>query len=231
MNQEKFGEFIKKIRKENHFTQKDLANRLGVTYQAVSKWENGKNLPDISLIKQMAKDFSIDLSLFFDMPIQYKKRKIPVYLQVGICIILIFFLFLFFFFFLKDKDFIFKKLSTSCSTFTIYGSMAYNKEKSSIYISNIHYCGEEDQTIYARIHYTLYEQEENKKVIIREGEEKKNLTLTSYLEDIEIHIDDYVSSCKIYKDNHMVIEIVAFDRNDKKIVYEIPLLLEENCAS
>ena len=41
MNQEKFGEFIKKIRKENHFTQKDLANRLGVTYQAVSKWENG----------------------------------------------------------------------------------------------------------------------------------------------------------------------------------------------
>ena len=44
MNQDKIGNFIKSIRLEHNLTQKELADKLGVTYQAVSKWENGKNL-------------------------------------------------------------------------------------------------------------------------------------------------------------------------------------------
>ena len=39
MDQEKIGKFIKKIRQENHLTQKEMADKLGVTFQAVSKWE------------------------------------------------------------------------------------------------------------------------------------------------------------------------------------------------
>ena len=46
MNQEKFGKIIKKIRKEHHLTQKDLADKYNVTYQAVSKWENDLATPD-----------------------------------------------------------------------------------------------------------------------------------------------------------------------------------------
>ena len=38
---------IQTLRKENEMTQEELANRLGVTFQAVSKWENGKAAPDI----------------------------------------------------------------------------------------------------------------------------------------------------------------------------------------
>ncbi len=38
MDQEKIGKFIKEIRKKNNLTQKDLANKYNVTYQAVSKW-------------------------------------------------------------------------------------------------------------------------------------------------------------------------------------------------
>ena len=63
MNQEKFGKIIKKIRKEHHLTQKDLADKYNVTYQAVSKWENGLNMPDISLIKEIAKDEPYDLQM------------------------------------------------------------------------------------------------------------------------------------------------------------------------
>lgn len=45
MNQEKFGGFIKEIRKKHHLTQKQLAEKYNVTYQAVSKWENGLSFP------------------------------------------------------------------------------------------------------------------------------------------------------------------------------------------
>ena len=45
MNQEKFGKLIKSIRKEHNLTQKELADKLGVTFQAVSKWETGLSFP------------------------------------------------------------------------------------------------------------------------------------------------------------------------------------------
>ena len=61
MSQEEFGKIIKRIRIENNLTQKDLAEKYNVTYQAVSKWENGKNMPDISLIKQISRDFNISI--------------------------------------------------------------------------------------------------------------------------------------------------------------------------
>ena len=61
MNPEKVGQFIKRIRKENNLTQAELANQYNITYQAVSKWENGINLPDIALLKEMSHDFNIDI--------------------------------------------------------------------------------------------------------------------------------------------------------------------------
>lgn len=46
----KIGEFISELRKSKGMTQRDLAERLGVTDKAVSKWERGQSCPDISLI-------------------------------------------------------------------------------------------------------------------------------------------------------------------------------------
>ena len=73
MNQDRFGNFIKKIRKKYNLTQKEFADRYNVTYQAVSKWENGKNLPDASLMKQISKDFGLTLDEIYDG--KYKKNK------------------------------------------------------------------------------------------------------------------------------------------------------------
>ena len=53
MDQEKIGKFIKEIRKKENLSQQKFAEKYGVTYQAVSKWENGKNIPDLSILKQM----------------------------------------------------------------------------------------------------------------------------------------------------------------------------------
>ena len=74
MDQEKFGKLIKEIRKKNNLTQKQFADKYNVTYQAVSKWENGLNMPDILLIRQISKDFNISLDELFDG--EYKKTII-----------------------------------------------------------------------------------------------------------------------------------------------------------
>ena len=52
MNQENIGKYIKKLRKENNLSQEKLADKLGVTYQAVSKWERGLNLPRYDYFKR-----------------------------------------------------------------------------------------------------------------------------------------------------------------------------------
>ena len=58
MNQEKIGKFIAKLRKEKNMTQQELANILNVTDRAVSHWENGRRLPDISLFKNICNIFN-----------------------------------------------------------------------------------------------------------------------------------------------------------------------------
>ena len=48
------GQYIQFLRKQNHLSQKDLAERLGVSFQAVSKWETGENLPDAGILLELA---------------------------------------------------------------------------------------------------------------------------------------------------------------------------------
>ncbi len=62
MNQEKIGKFIASLRKEKHLTQEDLAHKLGVSINAVSKWERGICLMDISLLKPICDILDINLN-------------------------------------------------------------------------------------------------------------------------------------------------------------------------
>ena len=53
MNQEIIGKFIAECRKEKNMTQQELAEKLGVTDKSVGNWENGRNMPDLSLFKPL----------------------------------------------------------------------------------------------------------------------------------------------------------------------------------
>ena len=64
MDQEKIGKFIAQIRKEKNITQSDLAEKLGVTDRSVSNWENGKNMPDLSLFKPLCDELNISINEF-----------------------------------------------------------------------------------------------------------------------------------------------------------------------
>jgi transcriptional regulator with XRE-family HTH domain len=58
MNNIEIGNYIKKLRKENGYTQKQLAEKLNVSFQAVSKWETGETLPDTSLLLTLANELN-----------------------------------------------------------------------------------------------------------------------------------------------------------------------------
>ncbi|MCH3947292.1 MAG: helix-turn-helix domain-containing protein [Olsenella sp.] len=56
-----FGEKVKAVRTKAGLTQEQFAQRLGVTRQAVSNWENGRNLPDIEVVIAMSRTFGVSL--------------------------------------------------------------------------------------------------------------------------------------------------------------------------
>jgi transcriptional regulator with XRE-family HTH domain len=64
MNQEKIGKFIAKCRKDRNITQEQLAEKLGVTNKSVSRWENGVNMPDYSILKELCNILDIDVNEF-----------------------------------------------------------------------------------------------------------------------------------------------------------------------
>ena len=74
------GQFIRTMRKTNKLTQADLAEKLCISSQAVSKWENGESLPDTMLLIDLSKvlNVSIDLILNAGCPSLPKKEKFEV---------------------------------------------------------------------------------------------------------------------------------------------------------
>ena len=61
MDQIKIGTFLKLLRKEKNLTQEQLAERLGVSNRTVSRWENGNNMPDISLLSEIAEFYDVSI--------------------------------------------------------------------------------------------------------------------------------------------------------------------------
>ena len=148
------GEIIKKLRKQHHLTQKEFADKLGVTYQAVSKWENGKNMPDITLLKEISNIFNIDIEelLTGKKVIENKKRKKNrVIIYILIIWLLIIGIILAIIYHDEHNSFEFKTMSSTCEEFTLTGSAAYNKDKTSIYISEVDYCGKDNNAIYKKL--------------------------------------------------------------------------------
>ena len=66
MDQVKIGKFISELRKERKLTQEQLAEKLGVSQKSVSRWETGKNMPDMSLLQGLSLELGITVSELLD---------------------------------------------------------------------------------------------------------------------------------------------------------------------
>ena len=61
MDQSKIGAFLRELRKEKGITQEQLADELGVSGRTISRWETGNNMPDISLLVEIAEFFDVSI--------------------------------------------------------------------------------------------------------------------------------------------------------------------------
>ena len=67
---EEIGTNIRLLRKTKNITQEELANALHISYQAISKWENGSSQPDIALLPAIANYFGVSIDELFGFKLQ-----------------------------------------------------------------------------------------------------------------------------------------------------------------
>ena len=229
MNQEKIGEFLKKLRKDNNLTQAELADKLGVTYQAVSKWENGKNIPDIAILQEISKIFDVNV----DEIISGKKTKktnkkdrialIIIFSLVIVALIVIIILSM-----NRSTDTSISEIEAKCEKFKVSGTLVYSKDKTYIHIPVITFC-EPDDTVYDKIEYVLYEKIDDTTIKISGGENVENTTLKDYLENLKIHADNYKNVCSNLDKLEIYLEISA-TKDEKVTSYKVPLEVSKTCT-
>ena len=66
MDQKKTGSFLRELRKEKQLTQEQLAERFGVTNRSASRWETGSNMPDLSILVELADFYDVDIRDIID---------------------------------------------------------------------------------------------------------------------------------------------------------------------
>ena len=69
------GNKIKELRKSSGITQEQLAESIGISFQAVSKWENNIAFPDITLLPVLARYFDVSIGSVFDCNQNEKEEK------------------------------------------------------------------------------------------------------------------------------------------------------------
>ena len=76
------GNKIKQLRYKAGLTQEQLASKLGISAQSVSKWETAICMPDITLLPLLAEEFGVSIDELFDITAEQKLRRIENCLDV-----------------------------------------------------------------------------------------------------------------------------------------------------
>lgn len=89
----KFGKVIVQLRKEKRLTQKELAEKVGVSDKAVSRWETGKNYPDIETLQRLAEVFDVSVNDLLTGEVDFAHNKTRKKVVIGIAVVLLLYFF------------------------------------------------------------------------------------------------------------------------------------------
>lgn len=237
MDANKIGTLIYKLRTKKNLTQKELANKLLVTSQAISKWENGRGIPDIEMLQKLSEIFNINIDELLTGNIkdnrENKKTKILILTILGILLITVISIILVIK--LGTDDFKISKLASDNDSFHVKGILAYSSNKKSIYISKVEYSKDEDKKQFKNVECILYEEVgrvENKiSECSSQVDNNSMFTLSELLNDIELNVDDYSCSCSMMVCNKLYLKINATNKDNEVVSYNIPLDVENSCSN
>ena len=231
MNQEKIGKFILDLRKQNKMTQKELADKLNVTAQAVSKWENGRGIPDIEILQKISTEFNVNIESILNgeknkkkMPIKYILIILLVIILLGVAIYLL----------LNSSDYNFTDIKSTSNNFNVNGVAAYSSDKNSIYISKIEYLDGDEEEKYVGMECTLYESHDNleekvSQCVSLKEEKQTPKTLSELLKETEFKVENFSCTSKNIKNSNLYISINVLDTEGKITTYKVPLVLTGTC--
>lgn len=234
MNQDNIAIKIKEIRVKHKLTQAQLGEKLGVTFQAVSKWENKVNIPDISILNQISILFDIDINELINGETKVKNTK-KNYL-IYICILLMITIMISMFYFYNDNDSVnvsmtLTPISTSSADFEIMGSLVMSDNVAVIHVSDIKYIGEKKDDVYVSLDFKLIEDNNNTlKVIDQLVINDNSKTLEDIVQKINFKVENYLSDCDTFNCNNLYIKVNATDETGQTITLEIPFITMDNCS-
>lgn len=231
MNQEKIGKFIFDLRKKNKMTQKDFADKLNVTAQAVSKWENGRGIPDIEILQKISTEFNINIDSILNGKQKNDKKYIKYILFTTIILCL---LGIVLYLLLNSNDYNFTDIKSTSNNFNVNGVAAYSSDKNSIYISKIEYLNGNEEEKYIGMECTLYESHDNLEEKISQcgslkDEKMEPKTLSELIKETEFKVENFSCTNNSIKKSKLYISINVLDTKGKITTYKIPLKLTGTC--
>lgn len=224
MDSGKIGAYIQLKRKSAGLTQTQLGDMLGITSKAVSKWETGVAIPDVSLFPELTKILNITIEELLQgednkvIPPEEKKRNIIIVLSIILSLITIFLITTIIYFKSNYKKVEVYKLESANKDFYVEGSLTSIGDESYLSITKIDYVGN-DVDLFEEVSnfkYNIYYKNE----IIFNGNLNKNyISLKKCLNSISViyGVDNvnytnrfklefnYVNSVGEYEKMHMYI--------------------------
>lgn len=162
MNKERIGKYNKFSRERNNLTQEELAKKVPVTREAVSKWETGRRIPDIETLLILSNIFNVSIESLLsggesdNAMVNLYKDNINLHKKFGILllvIILIVITFLIYYFFNNYSSFKFYNLTGGNDNFILENSVMFvSKEKLFISIPKVSSINS-DEINYKKVYY------------------------------------------------------------------------------
>ena len=171
MDNNKIGKLIAELRKKKGLTQQDLGDMVGVGFKAVSKWECGTTLPDITIINEVSKILGITTDELLagelnkleevieekiEEPNNDKKKKPKLIITISVVTILLVFITSIFIYQNSNKTYTYKLVSKEPEEYYIDGKLYLKKDNVAINVSEILFKNKElKETIISNYEYTI----------------------------------------------------------------------------
>lgn len=191
MDSGKIGAYIQLKRKSAGLTQTQLGDMLGITSKAVSKWETGVAIPDVSLFPELTKILNITIEELLQgednkvIPPEKKKRNIIIVLSIILSLITIFLITTIIYFKSNYKKVEVYKLESANKDFYVEGCLTSIDDKSYLSITKVEYLGSELE-LFEKISDLEYEMYYNNKVFYNVPYEK-DILLKDFFDTLVIY--------------------------------------------